>query len=60
LWRGKPNQLVETYSDVMKTIIDQFDHAGVEILSPQYVAIRKSTVAGSKRARQRKQTLTEE
>jgi hypothetical protein len=52
--------MVKTYSDLMKTIIDQFDRAGVEILSPQYVAVRKSTVAGGKRAKQRKQTLTEE
>jgi small-conductance mechanosensitive channel len=57
-YTSNPNQLVKTYSDLMKTIIDQFDRAGVEILSPQYVAIRKSTVGGSKRAKQRKQTLT--
>jgi small-conductance mechanosensitive channel len=59
-YTSKPNQLVKTYSDLMKNIIDQFDRSGVEILSPQHVAIRKSTVAGSQRAKQRKQTLTEE
>jgi small-conductance mechanosensitive channel len=37
-----PNRLTTTYSNLMKNILDSFGRAGVEILSPQHIAIRRS------------------
>jgi hypothetical protein len=34
------NELVRISSDLMKNILDVFDEAGVEILSPQYALLR--------------------
>ncbi|MGA2240163.1 MAG: mechanosensitive ion channel family protein [Candidatus Bathyarchaeia archaeon] len=42
-YTDKPNRLVAIYSNLMENILDRFDQAGVEILSPQYVALRRST-----------------
>jgi small-conductance mechanosensitive channel len=42
-YTDKPNQLVAIYSKLMENILDRFDEAGVEILSPQHVALRNST-----------------
>jgi small-conductance mechanosensitive channel len=36
----RQNELVRIYSDLMKNILDVFDAAGVEILSPQYAVLR--------------------
>jgi small-conductance mechanosensitive channel len=36
----RQNELVRIYSDLMKNILDVFDEAGVEILSPQYAVLR--------------------
>jgi small-conductance mechanosensitive channel len=44
-YTDQPNQLVILYSNLMKNILDVFADAGVEILSPQHVAIRKSELA---------------
>jgi small-conductance mechanosensitive channel len=41
-YTDQPNQLVTTYSNLMKTTLDVFADAGIEILSPKHVAIRKS------------------
>ena len=41
-YTDKPNELITTYSKLMRKILDTFREAGVEILSPQYVAIRDS------------------
>jgi small-conductance mechanosensitive channel len=42
-YTDKPNQLVNIYSKLMEKILDCFDRARVEILSPQHVALRNST-----------------
>ena len=44
-YTDKPNQLVMIYSGLMENILDCFDKAGVEILSPQHVALRDSAPA---------------
>lgn len=41
-YTGKPNQLVTIHSSLMQNILDRFEEAGVEILSPQHLAVRKS------------------
>src|SRR5208282_3971766 len=38
----KPSELANTYSELMTNILDIFEAAGVEILSPQHIALRKS------------------
>jgi small-conductance mechanosensitive channel len=42
-YTDKPNWLIAIYSRLMENILDRFDKAGVEILSPQHVALRNST-----------------
>lgn len=42
-YTDKPNELTTIYSKLMQEILDTFRDAGVEILSPQHVAIRDST-----------------
>lgn len=41
-YTDKPSELVTAYSELMKSILDEFEMAGVEVLSPQHVAVRKS------------------
>jgi small-conductance mechanosensitive channel len=41
-YTDKPNELITTYSKLMQKTLDIFREAGVEILSPQHVAIRDS------------------
>ena len=41
-YTDKPNNLVTIYSHLMQSILDKFNTAGVEILSPKHVAIRDS------------------
>jgi small-conductance mechanosensitive channel len=41
-YTDKPSELVTAYSELMKNILDEFEMAGVEVLSPQHVAVRKS------------------
>jgi small-conductance mechanosensitive channel len=41
-YTDEPNQLTTTYSNLLKNILDWFGRAGVEILSPQHITIRKS------------------
>jgi small-conductance mechanosensitive channel len=36
----RQNELIRIYSDLMKNILDTFDEANVEILSPQYAVLR--------------------
>lgn len=36
----KPNVMARIYSDLHKNIIDKFNEAGVEIMSPQYTSVR--------------------
>jgi small-conductance mechanosensitive channel len=50
-YTDQPNQLVTTYSNLMKNILDRFSGAGVEILSPQHIAIRKSKATARRRRR---------
>lgn len=42
-YTDRPNRLVAIYSNLMENILDRFDEAGVEILSPRHVALRDST-----------------
>ncbi len=51
-YTAKPNQLVTISSALMENILDCFDRAGVEILSPQHVAFRESS-STLRRRRQR-------
>lgn len=39
----KPNELIAAYSRLMEQILNAFGDAGIEILSPQHVALRDST-----------------
>jgi small-conductance mechanosensitive channel len=39
-YTNKQNRLIRIYSDLMKNILDVFDEANVEILSPQYAVLR--------------------
>jgi small-conductance mechanosensitive channel len=41
-YTDRPNRLIAIYSDLMKHALDTFSTAGVEILSPQHIALRKS------------------
>ena len=41
-YTNKPSELATTYSELMKSILDDFEATGVEILSPQHIALRKS------------------
>jgi small-conductance mechanosensitive channel len=41
-YTDRPNRLIAIYSDLMKHALDTFERAGVEILSPQHIALRKS------------------
>lgn len=43
-YTDKPNELTTIYSELMQNILDRFTSAGVEILSPQHIAVRKSTL----------------
>jgi small-conductance mechanosensitive channel len=36
----QPNRMARTYSDLHQNIQDQFNHAGVEIMSPHYSSLR--------------------
>lgn len=49
-YTDRPSRMVPIYSDLMKNALDVFGDAGVEILSPQHVAVRKSepTVKGKR------------
>jgi small-conductance mechanosensitive channel len=40
-YTSKPNQMLNTYSDLYANIQDKFNEAGVEILSPHYASIRE-------------------
>lgn len=40
LYTKKPEKMAEIYSELHKNILDEFNKAGVEILSPQYIATR--------------------
>jgi small-conductance mechanosensitive channel len=51
-YTDRPNQLVRIDSTLMTNVLDCFDKAGVEILSPQHVILHDST-AIVKRRRQR-------
>src|SRR3972149_6981659 len=42
-YTDQPNRLITIYSDLMKNTLDTFANAGVEILSPQHIAVREST-----------------
>jgi small-conductance mechanosensitive channel len=53
-YTGQPNQLVTISSDLMKNTLDVFARAGIEILSPQYVAVRKSGVTVKRNRRNAK------
>jgi small-conductance mechanosensitive channel len=53
-YTDKPNQLVTTYSNLMENILDHFEKAGVEILSPQHIALRDSTPTFRRRPRRAK------
>jgi small-conductance mechanosensitive channel len=48
-YTDQPNHLVTIYSNLMKNALDAFAEAGVEILSPQHVAIRKSGLSVKRR-----------
>lgn len=41
-YTDRPNQLINLYSELIRKILDTFNAEGVEILSPQHVAIRSS------------------
>jgi small-conductance mechanosensitive channel len=43
-YTDQPNRLVTIYSYLMRNTLDVFAEAGVEILSPQHVAVRKSSL----------------
>ena len=43
-YTDQPNRLITIYSDLMKNTLDTFANAGVEILSPQHIAVRESTL----------------
>lgn len=44
-YTDKPNQLITIYSALMRNVLERFAKAGVEILSPQHIAVRQSAVA---------------
>jgi small-conductance mechanosensitive channel len=39
-----PNKMARTYSDLHRNILEQFNEAGVEILSPHYRAVRDGNI----------------
>ncbi len=41
-YTDKPSELIAAYSELMKHILDEFEMAGVEVLSPRHIAVRKS------------------
>ncbi|MCW3999877.1 MAG: mechanosensitive ion channel family protein [Candidatus Bathyarchaeota archaeon] len=41
-YTDKPNDLINIKSELINNILDEFKHAGVEIMSPNHVAIRDS------------------
>jgi hypothetical protein len=43
-YTDQPNRLITIYSDLMKNTLDTFANTGVEILSPQHIAVRESTL----------------
>lgn len=55
-YTDRPNQLVTIYSNLMENILDRFDRAGVEILSPQHVALRDSPQQSNAHDVKREQT----
>lgn len=40
-YTDRPNELIQTYSNLMKNILDHFGRAGVQVLSPQHITIHK-------------------
>lgn len=46
-YTDKPSELVAAYSELMKHILDEFAMAGVEVLSPRHVAVRKSELTAN-------------
>jgi len=52
-YTDEPNALVSTYSSLMRNILDAFENAGVEILSPQHLALRKSSTTVTHKRRMR-------
>ena len=42
-YTGNPAQMADIYSELHQNILDQFNQAGVEIMSPSYLAIREGT-----------------
>ena len=41
----EPKYMAFTYSELHKNILDKFDAAGVEIMSPHYLALRDGNAA---------------
>jgi small-conductance mechanosensitive channel len=39
-WTGEPGRMAVTYSELHQNIQDKFNEAGIEIMSPQYSALR--------------------
>jgi len=44
VYTDRPKLMVQTYSDLHQNIQDQFNEAGVEIMSPHYSALRDGNV----------------
>ncbi|MCJ7657544.1 MAG: mechanosensitive ion channel family protein [Anaerolineales bacterium] len=42
-YTGTPALMADIYSELHQNILDKFNHAGVEIMSPSYLAIREGT-----------------
>lgn len=50
VYTKQPGKMMQFYSDIHKSILDEFNKAGVEIMSPHYTAMRDgnaSTIPGS-------------
>jgi len=41
-YTDRPSELVRTYSSLMKNILDHFERAGIEVLSPEHVTVHRS------------------
>jgi small-conductance mechanosensitive channel len=41
-YTDRPSELVRTYSSLMKSILDRFERAGIEVLSPEHVTVHRS------------------
>lgn len=41
----KPNEMPHTYSEIHKNILEEFDAAGIEILSPHYKVERDRNIS---------------